>query len=197
MHYSAGSEISTPAGGGIQTGRRTGGLDGNDVSQFRQIYECNPEFADTPTAIALVAGYACPAGATLKSDSTDVQLCAAAARAANCSVIQFSSPECKCCDKPVDAVVTSGSTLYQVALGAAPPAPPRPSPPSPPPSPPSAPCTPGKVAISTKRYGPDISWKIDDTHTIRFLSVISHLPPTQSILVTFPLPAALSSPPLL
>ena len=99
MHYSAGSEISTPANGGIQTGRRTGGLDGNDVSQFRQIYECNPEFADTPTAIALVGGYACPAGATLKSDSTDVQLCAAAARTANCSVIQFSSPECKCCDR--------------------------------------------------------------------------------------------------
>eukprot|EP00966_Prymnesium_polylepis_P055229 1277325-Prymnesium_polylepis.2 len=99
MHYSAGSEMSTPANGGIQTGRRTGGLDGNDVSQFRQIYECNPEFADTPTAIALVGGYACPAGATLKSDCIDVQLCAAAARTANCSVIQFSSPECKCCDR--------------------------------------------------------------------------------------------------
>ena len=31
--------------------RRTGGYDGNDVSQIREIYECNPNFANNPFAV--------------------------------------------------------------------------------------------------------------------------------------------------
>ena len=71
MHYGAslwtGSQsiqaFTTGAHGAIPTGRRTGGFDGNDVSQLRQIYECDPAFVDSPTAVSLASGYSCAGGA--------------------------------------------------------------------------------------------------------------------------------------
>lgn len=43
--------IITPAGGAIRIGRRTGGFDGNDASQIRQIYSCSIPFAGNPAAV--------------------------------------------------------------------------------------------------------------------------------------------------
>lgn len=52
MHYSkGGSRITTPAGNRVRIGRRTGGFNGNDASQIRQIYSCAVPFADNPSAV--------------------------------------------------------------------------------------------------------------------------------------------------
>ena len=181
MHYSAGSSMSTGAGGSIPTGRRTGGFDGNDVSQIRQIYECNPAFAGTPTAIQIASDYACDAGDTFDF-SSGVDNCAVQAKAVNCAVLQVTSSSCKCCEWPSAASSSSGTDLYQVALGAGPPAPAFPYPPSPPlnpPQPPSSPCYPHTVQITTKNYGTENSWRIDDGQTYvrrRPVAFVARLP---------------------
>lgn len=45
--------IVTPGNGAVTIGRRTGGYDGNDASQIRQIYSCAVPFADNPSAVSL------------------------------------------------------------------------------------------------------------------------------------------------
>lgn len=52
MHYGTGSgAIVTPADQTIRIGRRTGGFDGNDASQIRQIYSCAVSFGGNPSAV--------------------------------------------------------------------------------------------------------------------------------------------------
>ena len=41
----------------ISIGRRTGGFDGNDASQIREILGCSPAIANNPTAVELVTDY--------------------------------------------------------------------------------------------------------------------------------------------
>ncbi|KAL1523093.1 hypothetical protein AB1Y20_018053 [Prymnesium parvum] len=144
MHYgaSSGPKIITPADNSVRIGRRTGGLDGNDVSQIRHIYRCEPFFANNPTAVRIAFGYACPVGASFVGSDPDT--CVFNLRAADspCAVVQFhwASLQCSCCDSPINATASPGTDLYQVHLGSElrPPFPP-PSPPAPPPAPPSAP----------------------------------------------------------
>jgi len=149
MHYSG--AIITPGGNSVRIGRRTGGFDGNDVSQIRQIYQCSPFFANSPTAVAIAYGYACPVVNIF--DEQDPDGCAVELRTAgsNCSVIQFNSTStlCSCCDAPMHATSSPGNNLYQVHLssGFSPPpspptSPPPPSSPPPPPPPPPSPAAP-------------------------------------------------------
>ncbi|KAL1503568.1 hypothetical protein AB1Y20_012046, partial [Prymnesium parvum] len=141
MHYSAGSgpAIITPGGNSVRIGRRTGGFDGNDVSQIRHIYQCSPFFANNPSAVAILYDHACPSVTPVEGQDPD--RCALELRLAgsNCSVLQFDSVSalCSCCNDPINATISLDTNLYQVHLGSEFQSPP--SPPAPPPAPPTLP----------------------------------------------------------